>query len=241
MKRSKKVKQDNILMVKVLAYVCLLVGSILIVESHQAVNKTYETDGSIVQILVPQANAQGTGFFIEYNNKTLLITAAHVCGSSATFALTKFGVHLVEYLEPTVDVCILSAPSDVHTLPVSFKKPSEGLEVNITGFPEGFKDIKREEGVIMERHTADVVFIKGVPFNECPKNAVDNFIFCMSYYNTIHATVKTRNGNSGGPVIANSGGYVIGLVSMKDTARNDDLLFIPMQDIKKVLDYVTKR
>jgi S1-C subfamily serine protease len=233
---KKKKKTKKITRLKKLAIISLILGILFIgyggifkpvVSFVQHANY----DASIVKLDNVTDGSHGTGFFIEYNDTTYLVTAAHVCGTES-FLVSRYGSHVVVVLAPEYDTCILEAQTGMKTLKLA-EKVKEGMKVSITGFPLEF-EFRKTSGVVNERSITQLILPLSM-YGFCPKNSVPyGEGYCMIFLNTYETTAQINGGNSGGPVIMDNDGKVVGLISAMDR-RTGMGYFIPVQDVRKVL------
>lgn len=237
----KKIKITKKLKKKLIASIVLV--ALILSITYQGIVKPVKQfaqfknfDAAIVKVSLI-SGGHGTGFFTEYKGKTYLITAAHVCGQEP-FISSQYAVHIVLRNNPETDTCIAEATSDMKVLSLA-KEVYDGLSVYITGFPAD-ENYRKTSGMVLGRKVIGLY----LPFNLygfCPRNSIylseDNY--CYMLLNTFETDSTVNGGNSGGPVMLDSNGKVVGIVSAMDRSTGHGF-FIGVDEIWKNLEELTK-
>lgn len=192
---------------------------------HKAVVQVNNLDGS-----------SGTGFFIELDSgRKILVTAAHVCGTSKTLYSEK-GMHQVLLVAPERDTCLLSTFQSVDTVNLARSDLKKGDYVSTTGFPLRLQWDFREGKA--ESIDLSFFYFPMQYYGACPEKGgnamIDAFggTVCGIGVTTFRVRMLVRPGNSGGPAF-NIAGQIVGIVIATD--REGGGYVVPVSDLKEVL------
>lgn len=154
------------------------------------------------QVVQPKApGISGTAFFVSPN---LVVTAAHIVRSRTTYTLTVNNKRIpaeVVVVDDSGDIAILrTAPQAVTCLPLATDAAGTGTDVTGLGY------LPSAKGSYTAQITSGSVVGVGVAGG--------------AYAHQYRLNVPTAVGNSGGPLIDNQSGLVIGMMTAKN-ARGD--------------------
>ncbi|NWJ52814.1 MAG: trypsin-like peptidase domain-containing protein [Bacteroidetes bacterium] len=141
----------------------------------------------------------GTGFIVEYNKNTYVVTNKHVVENNHELSLYDENDDILiftnVFLNPEKDVAIIILENNIDINPFQLNEDIKLLDEIITiGYPS----------VPMTKFAYQI----------CHKGEVNSFVQDYSNNNIILISAKTSSGNSGSPVI-DSSGRVVGIVTQE--------------------------
>jgi len=227
----------------------LLIVSILAISAcanTQDIKRKNIVNSKLVRIYSPDTERRGgTGFFINYNNTTHLITNAHVCevGRDNIVAiyseyLKSKGYGIVKRVDKAHDLCLIESIFDVYGLNFA-KQINIDDQVYIVGYPE-LKAVHLSKGYILGIETAH--FLEDIDLDKCKGEGLhiqkktlflQEIRVCVRKVDSYYTDAEVFPGNSGSPVVDNNLN-VKGIVFAASATTNFGL-FIPTSTIKKFL------
>jgi serine protease Do len=237
-----------------------LLLAILLILSTMAVAPTYHAyryahvyGKSVVRLFGTQSHGGGTGFLVSHMKHTYILTNDHVCGMAdengrilvdSPFTELQF-THIIAHSKDA-DLCVLAPIHGLPALTLSKREFRRHEGITVLGHPR-LGALYPSHGRIIRTSMADVP-IKFIQTDEdmkacsLPKNRIiHNILFgdmCSLHVRAQETTAHVQPGNSGSPVLDDSG-HVAGVVFAGTRSGNESDI-VPLKEIRRFLTSVVR-
>lgn len=188
----------------------------------------------------PYGKGGGTGFVVKTpNGNKLTVTNKHVCDGirftgKGVYATTQDGkVSKLQYIQvhDQADLCILSPVAGLNGLFISnVKHLRNGQEAHVVGHPFLW-GLAMTTGEVLSRELVDIAVYRDPDTKEC-NHGKAYYGFCMAAYWAYATTIKAAPGNSGSPVVDNSGKLIGVLFAGNDLGYS---FIVPVEFLKELI------
>lgn len=165
---------------------------------------------------------RATGFYLQYFDKTYIVTNKHVCEIDKNKKKAVFGNYVgnIIKISESHDLCIVESDRD-SGLKLAEEQGQPFEDIYLVGYPRGIGKVIRK-GSLIEEFIINAYWLK-------PNNP-----YVVAYY----ISTTAYGGNSGSPVV-NRFGEVIGVLFAGNPSHPTEGVMVPLAELREFLNEVT--
>lgn len=227
-------------LLKVLASLCLSLLLALCVVFNENVKNYYYRDSigqHVVRIYNMEQTSGGTGFHIQGDKGTYILTNRHICELA-----DKQDNVLIEHNGATIprkvikryahhDLCLVEAVADHEGGIDIASSDSQGEDTIVIGHP-GLRQLTVSHGEFIGTEEIEMASLV-LTAEECKGSVIQDFLglVCIEKFTTSAISNIIYGGNSGSPVV-NKFGNVVGVVFAGNRNQVTDSYMVPLRYVK---------
>lgn len=202
-------------------------------------------EATIPKVVNSKGNSGGTGFFLKHNDRQWFVTNKHICdsvGKDGKLILqwrdgTRVEANIVE-VNQHADLCLATTAYRAERPFTLSKGYRMHQEVHTLGHPALY-ELVLSTGRIFDHSMIEMLVSVGEECGPGETPTKVNLLFfelpaCLKTYDALYLSNHTHGGNSGSPVLDNSG-KVVGVIFAGNSQTLHGLA-VPLEELKVMLD-----